>query len=266
MILLRTSLVLLLGAVGALQRGSCCSSREHIIGVRVSETTAEIRIVTASVMANSRNSRPTTSPMNSSGISTAISETVSEMMVKPICPAPFSAASNGALAVLDVARDVLDHDDGVVDDEAGGDGQRHQDEVVQAVAQQVHHRRRCRSATAARQARDERGRTLRRNRKITNTTSPTASTAPTPRRWTEARIAGGPVREHGDLEPAGSAVCSSGSCFLMGSTVSMTLAPGWRWTLTIDRRRLVHPAASCDVLGRSTTVATSVSRTAAPLR
>ena len=56
---------------------------------------AEITIVTARVIANSENSRPTTSPMNSSGISTAISDTVSEMMVKPICPAPFSAASSG---------------------------------------------------------------------------------------------------------------------------------------------------------------------------
>ena len=49
----------------------------------------------ASVTANSRNSLPTTSPMNSSGISTAISDTVSEMMVKPICRAPLSAAWNG---------------------------------------------------------------------------------------------------------------------------------------------------------------------------
>ena len=55
---------------------------------RVSDTTAEITMVTASVMANSRNSRPTTSPMNSSGISTAISDTVSDTMVKPICPRP----------------------------------------------------------------------------------------------------------------------------------------------------------------------------------
>ncbi len=53
-------------------------------------------MVTDSVMANSWNSRPTTSPMNSSGISTAISDTVSEMMVKPICSLPFSAASSGA--------------------------------------------------------------------------------------------------------------------------------------------------------------------------
>ena len=45
--------------------------------------------------ANSRNKRPTMSPMNSSGISTAISETVSDRIVKPICSAPLSAASSG---------------------------------------------------------------------------------------------------------------------------------------------------------------------------
>jgi hypothetical protein len=69
------------------------SQRADIIGTSVSDTTAEIRIVIASVTANSRNSRPTTSLMKSSGISTAISETVSEMMVKPISEAPASAAS-----------------------------------------------------------------------------------------------------------------------------------------------------------------------------
>ena len=65
------------------------------MGVSVSETIAEIRIVTLSVTANSRNSRPTMSPMNSSGISTAISETVSDTIVKPICSEPLSAASSG---------------------------------------------------------------------------------------------------------------------------------------------------------------------------
>ena len=69
--------------------------REHIIGVRVSETKAETRMVTARVMANSRKSRPTTSLMKSSGISTAISEMVSDMMVKPICSLPLSAAFIG---------------------------------------------------------------------------------------------------------------------------------------------------------------------------
>ena len=71
------------------------SSLALSIGVRVRETKPEIRIATARVMANSRNSRPATSPMNSSGISTAISEKVSEMMVKPICFEPLSAASSG---------------------------------------------------------------------------------------------------------------------------------------------------------------------------
>ncbi|MNW09745.1 hypothetical protein D3C71_2068190 [compost metagenome] len=52
-------------------------------------------MVIARVMANSRNKRPTTSPMNNNGISTAISDTVNEMMVKPIWRAPLSAASNG---------------------------------------------------------------------------------------------------------------------------------------------------------------------------
>ncbi len=71
------------------------TSLAHIMGTRVSDTTAEMRIVTASVIANSRKRRPTTSPMKRSGIRTAISEIVSEMMVKPIWAEPLSAASSG---------------------------------------------------------------------------------------------------------------------------------------------------------------------------
>ena len=71
------------------------NQRADIIGTSVSETTAEIRIVMARVTANSRKSRPTTSLMKSSGIRTAISETVSEMIVNPICVAPVSAARSG---------------------------------------------------------------------------------------------------------------------------------------------------------------------------
>ena len=65
------------------------------MGVKVSDTAAEMTMATARVMANSRNNRPTTSPMNSSGMSTAMSEKVRVMMVKPICPAPLSAAVSG---------------------------------------------------------------------------------------------------------------------------------------------------------------------------
>ena len=49
----------------------------------------------ATVTANSRNSRPTMPPISSSGMNTAISDTLIETMVKPISPAPLSAASIG---------------------------------------------------------------------------------------------------------------------------------------------------------------------------
>ena len=74
----------------------CRSRRLHIIGVKVSETTAEVTTAIVRVRANSRNMRPTRPVMNNSGMKTAISETVSEITVKPISLAPRSAASNGS--------------------------------------------------------------------------------------------------------------------------------------------------------------------------
>ena len=46
-----------------------------------------------------------------------------------------------ALAVLHIALDVLDHHDGVVDDKARADGQRHQRQIVEAEARQPHGRK-----------------------------------------------------------------------------------------------------------------------------
>ena len=54
-------------------------------------------IATEIVTANSRNTRPTMPPISSTGMNTAISENVIEMMVKPISRAPLSAASNGRM-------------------------------------------------------------------------------------------------------------------------------------------------------------------------
>ena len=68
-----------------------------------------------------------------------MSETVREIIVKPICSEPLSAASSGDIAFFDVTADVFDHDDGVVDDETGGDGERHERKVVERVAAEVHH-------------------------------------------------------------------------------------------------------------------------------
>ena len=100
-------------------------NRAHIIGVSVSDTTAETMIVTLKVTANSRKSRPTMSLMKSSGISTAMSETVSEMIVNPIVGA-LEGGLQRRLAGFDIARDVLDHDDRIIDDEAG--------EIVSAIS------------------------------------------------------------------------------------------------------------------------------------
>ena len=123
------------------------------MGVKVSETTAETRIVTARVTANSRKRRPTISPMNSSGISTAISETVSETMVNPICPAPFQRGLQRRVALLQKAIDVLDHDDGVIHHEASRNRQRHQRKIIQAVVEQVHHGKGADDRQAARRPR-----------------------------------------------------------------------------------------------------------------
>ncbi len=67
----------------------------HIIGVVVSETSSEIPTATLSVIANSRNSRPTIPPINRMGMNTATSEVLMDTTVKPISRAPCIAAANG---------------------------------------------------------------------------------------------------------------------------------------------------------------------------
>ncbi len=58
----------------------------------------------------------------------------------------------------------------------------------------------------------------------------------------------------------------SGSCALIASTVLMTLAPGWRWTLTMIAGVLPDQAPSRTFSAPSITLATSESLTEPPLR
>ena len=102
----------------ALRRPASAGTARASIGVSVSETNPEIRIATPIVTANSWSRRPTMPPMNSTGMKTAASEIVIEMMVKPISFEPSQRGGHRVLAVLHVADDVLEHDDRVVDDEA----------------------------------------------------------------------------------------------------------------------------------------------------
>ena len=163
-------------------------SRAHSIGTRVNETTAEMTMVAASVIANSRNRRPTTSAMNSSGISTAISETVSEMMVKPISRLPFSAASNG-LSPSSTWRAMFSMT-------TMASSTTKPVAMVSAISERLS-REKPQASIAASAPISESGtdrlgisvaEKLRRNRKITITTSAMASISSNCTSWTEARI------------------------------------------------------------------------------
>ncbi len=70
--------------------------RLHSIGVSVTDTTPEIRIATQMVTENSRNSRPSTPPMNSTGMKTAASDSVIDTIVNPISRDPTSEAWSGS--------------------------------------------------------------------------------------------------------------------------------------------------------------------------
>ena len=67
-------------------------------------------------------------------MNTATSETLIDTTVKPISRAPRQRRLARRHALLDVAAHVLEHDDRVVDDESRRDRERHQRQVVEAVA------------------------------------------------------------------------------------------------------------------------------------
>ena len=60
--------------------------RAAMTGVSVSATNADTAIVIVTVMANSRNIRPTMPPMSRSGMKTATSDRLIDTIVKPISP------------------------------------------------------------------------------------------------------------------------------------------------------------------------------------
>src|SRR3546814_10733510 len=62
--------------------------REHSMGVSVSDTMTDTRMVSVTVTANSRNRRPTIPPISNKGMKTATRDTEIETMVKLISLAP----------------------------------------------------------------------------------------------------------------------------------------------------------------------------------
>ena len=76
-------------------------------------------------------------PMKTIGMNTAASEMVIDRMVKPISREPFMRGFVGRFASLDMPDDVLQHHDGVIDHKADRQGQGHQREIVEVVAEQA---------------------------------------------------------------------------------------------------------------------------------
>ena len=109
------------------------------MGVAVSETSSEIKTATLSITANSRNSRPTMPPIIRMGMNTAISDMLMESTVNPISGEPFNAACSGGIPasryrVMFSITTMASSTTKPVDNR-----QRHQRQVVERIAEQVHH-------------------------------------------------------------------------------------------------------------------------------
>ena len=232
----------------------------------MSETAAEIRIVTLSVIANSRNNRPTISPMNRRGINTAISDTVSERMVKPICSAPLSAACSGGspasmkramFSIMTIASSTTNPV-----------------EIVSAIRVRLFRLYPSRYIAPNVPTRDRGTATLgitvaesvRRKRKMTITTSATVSINSNCTSSTEARIVIVRSVSVATSIDEGREARSCGSSLFTRSTTSMMFAPGCLWMFRMTAGASFIHAACLMFSAESITVATSDSVTGAPFR
>ena len=100
-------------------------------------TTSEKNTAIAAVQPNWTKNLPGTPLMNAVGRNTAISVKVVAITARPISSAASIAACVGRLAHAQVAHDVLDLDDRVVDQDADHQRQRQQRHDVEREAEQV---------------------------------------------------------------------------------------------------------------------------------
>ena len=179
-------------------RGRLCAAAawRDIIGVRVSETTAETRIVTAKVTANSRNKPADDVAHEQQRNQHGDQRNGQRDDGEADLPGALERRLQRRFAFFQVAIDVLDHDDGVVHHETGGDRQRHQSQVVQAVAQQVHHAERADQGKRHGDAGNHGGGQVPQEKKITITTRPMVSIISNCTSSTEARMVCSAVGEN----------------------------------------------------------------------
>jgi hypothetical protein len=102
----------------------------------VSAISAEKATADPSAMPSSEKRRPVEPSRNTIGTKTAMSTAVVARTAKATCCVPRRAASSGRFSFVDAALHVLEHDDGVVDDEADGEHQGQEREQVHGRAEQ----------------------------------------------------------------------------------------------------------------------------------
>ena len=219
-----------------------------------------------SVSANSRNMRPTSPVMNSSGMNTAMSETVSEITVKPISLAPLSAASNGPspssmwrtmFSIITIASSTTKPVPMVSAISDRLSSEKPQNHITPKVAISD-----SGNVTPAMMV----ARMVRRKTSTTMMTSATLSMSVNCTSRIEARIVVVRSCTTVSLAPTGMVRWSFGSSALMRCTVSITLAPGWRWISTTTAGLPWYQPPTLSFSRPSTTSAMSRSSTGAPLR
>jgi hypothetical protein len=242
------------------------SIQAHIMGVVVSEMTSEIITAADSVTANSRNSRPTCPPMNSSGMNTATSDTLIDSTVKPTSLAPSKAA------FMRVMPDSIWRL--VFSNTTMASSTTKPVATVSAIRLRLLRLKPSRyitpnvpsSAATVATAGTMVARALRRNRLTTSTTRMTEMTSVNSTSRSEPRMELVLSDATCSVTSGGSCACSSGSSARTLSTVSMMLAEGCRVISTmIAGSPLNRPSVRVSSTPSSTS-ATSCSRTAAPLR
>ena len=250
----------------AISSPACFNSREHIIGVSVSDTIAEVTTAIVSVSANSRNMRPTSPDMNNSGMKTAISDTVSEITVKPISLAPRSEASiaDSPFSMWRTMFSIITMASSTTKPVP----------IVSAISDRLSRLKPEKymmpkevisdsgSATPAISV----ARSERRNSSTTSVTSTTLRTSVNCTSWTEARMVTVRSLTTVRLTPAGIARCSFGISARIWRTTSMTLAPGCRWISMMTAGVPWYQPPVRSFSSPSTMTATSPMVTGAPLR
>ena len=107
------------------------------------------------------------------------------------------------IALLPVARDIFQHHDGIIDDEARRDRQRHQRQDIERIAGQIHHAKRPDERQRHGNARDDRGGDVAQKQKRHEHHEEHGENKFVLNRANRGADTLGPIREHSDVDGSG---------------------------------------------------------------